>query len=161
MSTSDKNQHTSALDDDSISAISAAIKPADLSTERKASMHGEILKRIHSPSPEGASTIRDTEGEWLEVAPKLHMKVLRRDHKTNSQTALWRLEPGAAVPPHPHPVEEECLVIEGEINFGDHYLRAGDFEVVKAGIDHTGMESKTGALLLLRSDIPQDLSWIE
>jgi len=156
-----KKTNHQALDSNTSAAISDALISNEIPDKLKASMKQRIFERIHSKAPEGVSTIREHEGEWIDVAPKLQMKVLRRDHKLNSQTALWRLEPGAIIPAHEHPVEEECLVVKGEINFGNHVLHEGDFEVVPAGINHMAMESKTGALVLLRSDIPEDLSWID
>jgi quercetin dioxygenase-like cupin family protein len=166
MSKQHKNQQT--LDSETIATISEALdSPGDspgnspeLTEDRKFSMKQRIFERIHNQTADGINTIREHEGQWIDVAPKLQMKVLRQDHKLNSQTALWQLEPGAIIPAHKHPVEEECLVIKGEINFGPHVLHEGDFEVVPAGIDHIAMESKTGAIVLLRSDIPEDLSWI-
>lgn len=159
-----KHTHNQVLDSQSTSAISDALISHELPEKRQASMKQRIFDRIHNTAPKdaitGAITVREHEGEWIDVAPKLQMKVLRRDHKLNSQTALWRLEPGALIPAHEHPVEEECLVIKGEINFAEHVLREGDFEVMPAGIDHIAMESKSGAIVLLRSDIPEDLSWI-
>jgi len=155
-----KKPNNQVLDSQSTTAITDALISHELPEKLKASMKERIFNRIHNASPEGAVTIREHEGEWIDVAPKLQMKVLRRDHKRNSQTALWKLEAGAVIPAHAHPVEEECLVVKGEINFAEHVLREGDFEIMPAGIDHIAMESKIGAIVLLRSDIPQDLSWI-
>ena len=53
-----------------------------------------------------------------------------------------------------------CDIIRGSINFGEHYLHQGDFEVFPEGLDHGEMHSELGSTFLLRSDIPQDLSWI-
>jgi len=161
MGMASKNTNNQALDSKTSAAISDALISNEIPEKLKTSMKQRIFDRIHSKAPDGISTIREHEGEWIDVAPKLQMKVLRRDQKLNSQTALWRLEPGAIIPAHEHPVEEECLVVKGEINFGNHVLHEGDFEVVPAGINHMAMESKTGALVLLRSDIPEDLSWID
>jgi len=157
----DKNTNNQVLDSQTTQAISVGLNSNEIPESLKASMKQKILNNIHNQAEQSISTIRETEGEWLDVAPKLQMKVLRRDNKLNSQTALWKLEPGAIIPAHEHPVEEECLVIKGEINFADHVLHEGDFEVVPAGINHIEMQSKTGAIVLLRSDIPEDLSWIE
>lgn len=161
MNMTNKNTDNQVLNSQTTQAISVALKSDEIPEELKASMKQKIFSNIRGHATEGINTIRQHEGEWIDVAPKLQMKVLRRDHKLNSQTALWKLEPGAIIPAHEHPVEEECLVIKGEINFADHVLHEGDFEVVPAGINHIAMQSKTGAIVLLRSDIPEDLSWIE
>ena len=41
-----------------------------------------------------------------------------------------------------------------------HRLSKGDYEVIAAGTEHGEMTSVHGALIMIRSDIPQDLSWI-
>ncbi|MEZ5582301.1 MAG: cupin domain-containing protein [Candidatus Competibacteraceae bacterium] len=117
------NQRTTPderLDSSSVKAISEALKPYPLTAERKESMRSHILNRITAaaPAPEGTITVRAEEGRWIAITPLIDIKVLHRDTHQNVQTALWRVQPGAFVPPHYHHLTEECLVLEGEIKVG-------------------------------------------
>lgn len=81
-------------------------------------------------------------------------KVLRLDRAANSQTVLIRMQPGASLHAHAHTQEEECYVVEGEITIGTHHLRAGDMHMAAAASHHDVISTRTGALLMVRSEIP-------
>lgn len=144
------------LDSSSVTAISEALKPHPLTAERKESMRSRILNRIGAepvPAPAGTITVRAGEKDWVALTPLIEVQVLYRDVKENVQTALWRVQPGASVPPHYHNLTEECLVLEGELKVGDHIVRQGDMHIALAGHSHPTLESPTGALLFLRTEI--------
>lgn len=68
-----------------------------------------------------------------------------------AQSWLVCLEPGARVPAHHHPDAEECIVLEGEVEYrGGAQLRAGDYQVAQRGAHHTELCSAHGALVFLR-----------
>ena len=137
-----------------LSAIAGALQLRELLPERRAALRARILARIKEvPPPAGTATIRADEGDWIVLDPLVEMKLLRRDEAHNNQTALWRLKPGAVVASHPHTLEEECLVLEGEISIGGHSVRAGDMHIARPGYDHPILMSAGGALLLVRSEI--------
>jgi len=144
------------LDSSSATAISEALKPHPLTAERKELMRSRILDRISAapvPAPAGTITIRADEKDWIALTPLIDIKVLHQDVTQNVQTALWRVRPGASVPPHYHNLTEECLVLEGELKVGDHAVRKGDMHIALAGHTHPMIESPTGALLFLRTEI--------
>ncbi|MGB5833887.1 MAG: cupin domain-containing protein [Thiohalocapsa sp.] len=97
---------------------------------------------------QGLFTLRADDGRWESLTPKVEIKVLRQDE--NSRSYLLRLHPGAVLPPHEHPIDEECYVLEGEVRFGQVVVQAGDYHLAPAGAPHGLMRSRTGALLLLR-----------
>ena len=137
-----------------LGAFAEALKPRELAPERRTLLRTRILARIKDmPAPAGTITIRADEGDWIRIDPLVELKLLRRDYEHNNQTALWRLKPGAVLAPHPHTLEEECMVLEGEIRIGDHAVRAGDMHIAKPGYDHPTLVSEGGALLLVRSEI--------
>lgn len=105
------------------------------------------------PGAEGWTTVRADEGEWRPFLPKVQIKVLRREE--DILTYLLKLEPGAAVVPHDHPVDEECLVLEGEARIGELVVRAGDYHLAPRGKPHGMITSETGALLFLRGAVPR------
>ena len=67
---------------------------------------------------------------------------------------LFRIKPGGVVPAHVHTKEEECLVLEGEIFIGTHRVGEGDLHIAKPGAAHGDITTKTGATVLVRSEIP-------
>jgi quercetin dioxygenase-like cupin family protein len=93
-------------------------------------------------------TVHPEEAGWLELIPKVHARRLHCDGAAESY--LVRLDPGACLPAHVHPAEEECLVIEGEVCAGALRLRSGDFHLAHPGSRHAPMESAGGALLFMR-----------
>lgn len=128
-----------------------AIEPVMPAPQAAQSLRGRILHRARQEAnPPGAPliTIRSDTPGWAELLPKVHAKLLFTDGV--AQSYLVRLEPGAHAPAHPHPAEEECLVLEGELRIGDIHLRAGDFHVAGADAEHGETVSETGALLFLR-----------
>ena len=144
---------TPVLDYTSLNAIIEAIKPQPLAEDRKTAMRKRLFDRIQPSAPQNTRTLRSQDMQWLKILPNVEMKILNQDHENKYQTALWRLQPGAVVPSHPHDIEEECWVIEGEIKIGDHLVRQGDMHIALAGSRHADMTTDVGALLLVRGQI--------
>jgi anti-sigma factor ChrR (cupin superfamily) len=59
---------------------------------------------------------------------------------------LVRFAAGASVADHRHELNEDCLVLEGEMFLGDILLRAGDYQLAPAGGSHFGEMSDVGVL---------------
>ena len=97
-------------------------------------------------------------GEWKPLLPGIHIKTLRIDRERGTQTTLWRLDPGARVPPHPHSHEEECLVIEGSIVQNGIEYFPGDYLLADTGEKHATFDSPRGALFLIRGELMPDVS---
>ena len=68
---------------------------------------------------------------------------------------LLRLAPGAALPAHRHPVDEECVVLEGEVQIGTLRVGAGGFHLGRKDVLHDRLCSAGGALIFLRGAIPE------
>jgi len=83
------------------------------------------------------------------MAPGVTMKPLSQDRASGRRTMLVRLTPGATFRPHGHDLDEECLVLEGELRFGDLILRAGDFHLARKGHHHPLASSPSGCLLYI------------
>jgi len=96
---------------------------------------------------------RGGEEDW-EVLPDGDIRVRRLyvDEERNEVTMLVRMEPGSSYPAHRHGGDEQCYVLEGELNVGnDEVLRKGDFQVCPAGSHHDVQSTRTGCLLLIVS----------
>ena len=147
MNTPDNDNHV--IDPELAAAMGEAIKPYELGQQQRDSMKSRIMKSIQAPAPKGTSTIRYTAGTWFNVAPLIEKKILYFDESTRRETSLWRLQAGAEFSAHSHTGVEECTVLEGDVKFGDHLLRKGDFHIAGAGVEHQDAISLSGALLLI------------
>ncbi len=79
----------------------------------------------------------------------ISVKVLRHDPQANrAPTILLKFEPGASYPAHDHPAGEEAFVLEGEIHFGPHHLKSGDYLYTPPSGKHS-VWTETGCTLLL------------
>jgi quercetin dioxygenase-like cupin family protein len=139
------------LDAATLAAIAEALRPAELSSAQRDSMRDRIAARTRTVHTQ---TVRGGDVEWQSPWPNVFVKVLRQEADSNLQMVLFRIEPGGVVPAHEHTKEEECLVLEGEILIGDHRVAAGDLHIARAGAAHGDITTQTGALVMVRSEIP-------
>lgn len=118
-------------------------------------MRAAILARAAGA---GTSThnIRADEGEWQPLLPGIAVKTLHRNADAGAQTTLWRLEPGACIPPHTHSRDEECLLLEGSILLDGSEYFPGDYVFAKAGESHGVISAPRGALFLIRGELVPD-----
>jgi len=142
------------LDPLAVEAIAAAVRPAELTDAQRRSMRQKIASRIATQQPRNTQTVRGEAVEWMSAWPNVWVKILRQDPAINLQMLLFRIEPGGVVPAHTHTKEEECLVMSGEILIGDHRVGEGDLHIAKPGAAHGDITTKTGAMVLVRSEIP-------
>ncbi len=113
-----------------------------------ASALGEVLGGLLPHAGQPAHTVLASEEGWETLGPGVARKLLWSDARRVS--CYYRLAPGADVAGHGHPLAEECLMLEGEVFFGDILLRAGEDQAAPAGTRHGLAHSDTGALLYVR-----------
>ena len=138
-----------------LEALASAVRPAELSAEQRGRLRRRILERARAETPEGTRTLRAHEGEWIEIRPFVEVRELRRDEASGMYTSLLRMRPGGIIPAHLHEREEECIVLEGEVEIGTHKLAAGDVHIAAAGSWHEQVSTRKGVLVLLRGDDPR------
>jgi quercetin dioxygenase-like cupin family protein len=99
-------------------------------------------------------TVCAEQGDWQFLAEGVQIKVL---HEADSVLSyLLRLAPGASLPPHRHPVDEECVVLEGWIEVGTRLrVGPGGYHLAHRGALHATLRTDTGATLFLRGAVPQ------
>ncbi|MCX7068074.1 MAG: cupin domain-containing protein [Methylococcales bacterium] len=85
---------------------------------------------------------------WIELLEGVFKKDLWSDE--NWVSRIYRLEPGALVPGHSHLLDEECMMLQGEVFLGDILLRAGEYQLAPAGSLHGDVYSDVGATLFVR-----------
>jgi quercetin dioxygenase-like cupin family protein len=135
-------------------SIAAGLRPAELGTQQRERLRRRVLEQARQQSPEGTRTLRADEGAWIEIAPFVEVRELRRDEASGTHTSLMRMRPGGVVPAHRHVREEEFIVLEGECQIGTHQLVAGDVHIAAAGSWHEPVTTRSGVLVLLRGEYP-------
>lgn len=99
-------------------------------------------------------TIDGDEGEWQPFGDGVAIKVLR-EHET-VLSYLLRLDPGASIPPHRHPQDEECVVLDGQLRVGSNVeIGPGGYHLAHGGALHATISTATGATIFLRGAIPR------
>jgi quercetin dioxygenase-like cupin family protein len=109
----------------------------------------KILDRIDAEGMQlpGTATQRADHAEWRQHSEGIVYRVLKVDEARQRQTLLVKMQPGAIYKSHAHDIEEECLVIEGDLRYGDFVLRAGDYHLAAAGTHHPVGTTTAGCLL--------------
>lgn len=112
-----------------------------------------LMERIADADPSHL-TIDAADGPWQPWLEGVALKVLREDGGVMSY--LLRLEPGASLPPHRHPQDEECVVLEGRLRVGTSVeIGPGSYHLAPAGALHATIGTATGATIFLRGAVPQ------
>jgi quercetin dioxygenase-like cupin family protein len=105
-------------------------------------------------------TIGADEGEWQPFLPGVAIKVLREHAGVLSY--LLRLAPGATLPAHRHPLDEECLVLEGRLRVGSRIeIGPGGWHLAHGGALHATIGTDTGATVFLRGAVPDACQVLE
>jgi anti-sigma factor ChrR (cupin superfamily) len=142
------------LDKALIARLSDAVTPVD----PPAALADRMRQRVMDSSRTGTTVLRASDGEWKKLLPGITIKTLHIDRDSGTQTSLWRLQPGARIPPHPHSKAEECLILEGTIIHNDITYQQGDFLLATPGERHQDFIAPNGALLMIRGErIPNRL----
>lgn len=130
--------------------ILEALAPIEPMALRLAAMKARMLSEVSAAREFGDFiTIHAGEGEWRALGAKVFEK--RLVDARGVRALMLRLEPGAILPPHDHPLPEESVVLEGEVWLGDVFCRAGDFHFAPAGRGHGAIRSDTGCVLYVRT----------
>jgi quercetin dioxygenase-like cupin family protein len=141
-----------AASSETFARLAEGVPTAELSAEQRASMRARVMGRAVDVPPPETETIRGEDISWRQAWPKVWVKVLKRDARSDLQITLIRFEPGGCIPGHMHRKDEECYVLEGEVTVGSHRVGAGDFHIARAGAHHPDLLSRGGALVMLRSE---------
>ncbi len=136
------------------SAVRSTVKAtgASLDPERKARLKEDLL----ASAGRSMTVVRHDGKGWQKFLPGVFVRLLHEDKVAGIQTALWRMEPGARIPAHPHQCDEECYLLEGSLEHRDERFEAGDYMLAPAGTRHSTIGSRDGALMLIRGE---RLSW--
>jgi hypothetical protein len=89
---------------------------------------------------------------WEPLSEGVEIKGLRRVGDVMS--TLARIAPGAAVVDHGHGLDEDCMMLQGDLFLGDILLRENDYQMAPAGGTHVNSMSDTGALFYFHGCMP-------
>lgn len=145
-----KTQHSPTLDTSLIEAMAAATPPKVPTVDASARMHEQLFQRIRALSP-NYIFVHSHEGEWVPLLRGVELKLLRQDGGQRSY--LLRMAAGSRIPPHEHALDEEALVLEGDVTINEVLCRSGDYHFAPRGKPHGWLTSEAGCVLFLRGGI--------
>ena len=137
-----------------LSSAPAGMDDVDTDSVRMQSLRSNIMARVAEQEAENRPdmlTIRADAGGWEEVSDKIRKKILHIDEENGIETYLLKIEAGAKDAPHIHTSDEHCIVLEGDVCFGDIHLNAGDYHLAPKGSKHDEAHSVHGALLYIQT----------
>lgn len=134
--------------DSSFPSLSSPVSPGQARAIRR-----RLLERV-ADADTSHLTIDGDDGEWQPFLEGVTIKVLREHGDLLSY--LLRLEPGATLPPHRHPHDEECIVLEGRLRVGSQVeIGPGGYHLAHMGALHATITTETGATVFLRGAVPE------
>jgi len=134
-----------------LTEAAAADEPLDATAQAR--IKRRVMRRIAADNTPRHLTHPAGDEGWQPFGDGVHIKVL---HEAGGiMSYLLRLAPGATLPAHRHPVDEECMVLEGEIRIGSLRVAAGGFHLGRKDVMHDRLECPGGALLFLRGAVPE------
>lgn len=111
-----------------------------------------LLERV-ADTEDSHLTIPASPSGWQPYGDGVQIKVLHENDGVLSY--LLRFAPGARIDAHRHPVDEECLVLEGVLKVGSQTeVGPGGYHLARAGTLHAGISTATGATIFLRGAEP-------
>jgi len=142
-----------ALDAPEHVAAAVLIAEAPPPVAPSAGLKARLMSRVAAyESVKPIADVRRNESAWFPYgAPGIDVKPLFMDDATGRSTVLLRMAPGSRLPAHHHHDVEQCLVVKGDVCFGDLVYEEGDFVVMGKDSNHPEIHTVGGNLLLLVS----------
>jgi len=141
------------LDDDLVQALAAAQRPSAADDAAIDRVRARLMKRIANDSVGHHVAIHAEEGRWHRLLPGIERKVLFEEGGVMSY--LLKFAPGAVLPAHRHPVDEECVVISGTLRIAGLALPAGSYHRVRKDVMDADSTSDDGCVIFLRGASPK------
>jgi anti-sigma factor ChrR (cupin superfamily) len=115
------------------------------------SIKSKLMERVSNfEALKPLADVRRYDDQWVHSGvPGIDLKTLFKDVKSGRTTMLVRMEPGASLPSHRHGDDEQCLVLKGDVRWGELVYEEGDFVVMANETTHPRIHSVHGNLLLI------------
>ncbi len=131
--------------------------PSEPPRRTRSQVRARLIERVADAEDSHLTLAADGEpgaADWQPFMSGVAIKVLRESG--DSLSYLLRLAPGAELPPHRHPQDEECLVLEGRLRVGSRIeIGPGGYHLAHAGKLHARIHTDTGATIFLRGAAPE------
>jgi quercetin dioxygenase-like cupin family protein len=152
MNTLDPSDDIPRIDADLIAELAANQAAEPMSPAIAARIKHRVLDRI-ARAETSHTTLHAGDDSWQALKQGVDIKVL---HEADGiMSYLLRLAPGAVVDAHRHPIDEECVVMEGVVRIGDDLVvQAGGFHLAHKNTLHAPITSERGATMFLRGASP-------
>lgn len=151
--TTDVNPEIDSLRSTGMDHFDAQSPAMSAGSVRARSIRRRLMERV-ADADDSHLTIAADDGDWQPFLDGIRIKVLREQDGMLSY--LLRLEPGASLPAHRHPQDEECIVIDGRLQVGTRAeFGPGSYHLAHGGALHAPIRSATGATIFLRGAVPQ------
>jgi hypothetical protein len=150
------------FDGRALQAVCSFFEAPGARLRRMRSTHGAVLYRrmAGAGTPTGSAAAVDAArattfthqlqpARWEPMMEGVERMMLWND----GQQEAYVIRARAGAPGHRHAMDEECLVLMGEMYFGDQLMRAGDFQLAAAGRDHATIVAHTDSLLYQRGEV--------
>jgi len=159
MSKTTIKNYDEVLDEKTLQLLGDAPAVLNATPEQMQGLRDRVMQRVNDDTTDDTGnaaqsflTVRNHDGAWIEIAPKLMKKVLRANLETGDEAYLLRAEPGAEAPSHLHEYDEHCLVLEGELTFDNGiHLKEGDYHFAAAGSEHGIARTNVGVLVYVQT----------
>jgi anti-sigma factor ChrR (cupin superfamily) len=140
-------------DDDIARALDAAQRAAPADDASLARARAKLMRRIANDSVPHHTAVHANDGKWHALLPGIQRKVLFEQDGVMSY--LLKFAPGAVLPAHRHPIDEECVVIEGVLRIGELVMPPGSYHRVRRDVMDADSSSEEGAIIFLRGASPR------
>lgn len=117
--------------------------------EPPAGVKAKLMALVGGQAQRTGRVVKAEEGKWESMLDGVYFKKLLLDERSGLATALYRLEPGAIIPTHPHANIEECLVLEGSFRSSQEVYSAGDYMCMPPKTMHESFIAPNGAVMLI------------
>ena len=158
---------------DRVAAVFDGLLLTALPVQPPAAVRARVLQAIADRTPDAAApagsadvqiwtrwttsaskfyTLSPNETEWQQTSiAGIEARMLRVDEKRDEVTMLVRMAAGTEYPSHRHGGDEQCFVLEGDLEIEQRELRAGDYQFAPEGSIHGVQRTRGGCTLLLVS----------
>jgi quercetin dioxygenase-like cupin family protein len=140
------------LDADILAAFDAAQAVEPVPDAVSARIKSRLFNRI-ADTEAAQVAIAPEGGKWRPFGPGVEIKVLHKQEGVMSY--LLRMAPGAELPNHRHPHDEECVVVQGMVQMGELSMGPGGYLMERAGTLHPPLRTADGAVIFLRGAAPK------
>ncbi|KQW44669.1 MULTISPECIES: cupin domain-containing protein [unclassified Roseateles] len=111
-----------------------------------------LLERV-ADTEDSHVTVPAGPAGWQPYGDGVQIKVLNENEGALSY--LLKFAPGARIDAHRHPMDEECIVLEGVLKVGSQIeVGPGGYHLARAGSLHASIATETGATIFLRGAEP-------